>query len=257
MVAIAIGVGAIGSVVSGSIASSGAQKAASTEAAATNAATAAEQADFQQAYGLEQPYAASGTAAEAEIQAEMQGTAGVPGQTGWLGAMPSLTDPTALPGYSFTLDQGEKATANAASAQGLGISGVALKGAASYAENLASTYYNNYISNYWTNQNNRFNMLSSLVNTGATAAGTLGGQAVNTGANVANTTQAGANSVAAAQEASSNAQASGVQGISSGLNNALFANALLGNSTSTSTIGPTDSQLKAGVAAMFPGYSNP
>jgi hypothetical protein len=254
MVAVAIGVGAgvsgLSSIVGGSIASSGAQKAASTEAAATTAAVNAEQADFQQAYGLEQPYAGAGTTAETELSSELGLGGGTPsyGTYGELGAQPSLTDVSGLPGYQFTLQQGLNSVNNAASAQGLAavgtsnpqgggttFSGVQGKGLATYAENLANTYYNNYISNYWTNQNNRYNMLAGLVNTGATAAGNLGNQAVQTGSNVANTTQAGANSVAAAQEASANATAGGVSGLGSSVSNALVANALLGNQ-SASTI---------------------
>lgn len=266
MVAVAIGVGAgvsgISSIVGGSIASSGAQAAASTEANATNQATAAEQAMFQQAYGLEQPYAATGTDAEAELAAELgiKGPYGFQnpayGTFGFLGAQPSLTDVTQLPGYSFTLQQGLNATNNAASAQGLAAvpgsgnySGVQQKGDISYAEGLANTYYNNYLSNYWTNQNNRYNMLAGLVNTGAGAAESLGGQATTTGANIANTTQAGANSVAAAQEAAANATAGGVSGLGSSVSNALVANALLGNQ-SASTIQPTGySGLNAAQAA--------
>lgn len=45
------------------------------------------------------------------------------------------------PGYLFTRDQGLKATQSAAAARGLGVSGAALKGAATYATNLANTTY--------------------------------------------------------------------------------------------------------------------
>lgn len=45
------------------------------------------------------------------------------------------------PGYQFALQQGLEATQNSYAAQGLGTSGAALKGAANYAEGLASTTY--------------------------------------------------------------------------------------------------------------------
>ena len=189
MVAVAIGgavIGGVSNIVGGSIASSGAQKAAQTEANAQQAATQASLDMFNTAQATEAPYVAGGTQALSEIQGEMGGTIPVPGQTGALGAVPSLTDVSGLPGYAFTLQQGLNATQNAAAAQGLGVSGVALKGASTYAENLANTYYNNYLQNYWTNQNNRYNQLYNQVVTGQAAAGqtaqaatTSGGQQVN------------------------------------------------------------------------------
>lgn len=93
---------------------------------------------------------------------------------GSLGAQPDLYNLQNLPGYQFTLNQGLQATQNAAAAQGLGVSGAALKGAANYAENTANTFANNYIQNYWTGQNNRYQMLAGLQNTGANAANQLG-----------------------------------------------------------------------------------
>ena len=45
------------------------------------------------------------------------------------------------PGYQFTLGQGLKAVQSAAAARGLGVSGAALKGAATYATGLANTTY--------------------------------------------------------------------------------------------------------------------
>src|SRR5580765_5317961 len=47
------------------------------------------------------------------------------------------------PGYQFTLAQGLKATQSAAAARGLGVSGAALKGAATYATGLADSTYAN------------------------------------------------------------------------------------------------------------------
>lgn len=239
MVAVAVigGVAsAAGSIIGGGEAASGEQKAAQTEANASQAATQASLDMFNTAQATEAPYVAGGTSALAEIQAEMEGTAGVPGQTGWLGAMPSLTDVSGLPGYNFTLQQGENATANAATAQGLGVSGVALKGAASYAENLASTYYNNYISNYWTNQNNRFNQLYNLVTQGQAAAGQTAQAASTSGGQQANAITTTAAGQAQAQAAAGQATAGGTLGAGTGINNALLANALLGQTQGGSTL---------------------
>lgn len=249
MVAAAIGgsaaISGITSLVGGSKSASGAQQAASTEAAATQQAIQAEQQMFQQAYGLEAPYATTGTTTEQELLGEM-GLASLYGGTNtggnfsgtgdYLGNMPSLTDASKLPGYNFTLQQGMNATNNAMTAQGLAAvpgggnySGAQMKGNIAYAEGLANTYYNNYLSNYWTNQNNRYNMLAGLVNTGQAAAGNLGQQATQAGGNIAATGQAGANSIAAAQQAGANAQAAGISGLGSSAGNALTAAALFGN----------------------------
>lgn len=51
-------------------------------------------------------------------------------------------DLEATPGYQFTLAQGLKATQNSAAARGLGVSGAALKGAATFATGLSDQTYN-------------------------------------------------------------------------------------------------------------------
>jgi len=257
----------IGGLIGSSQAASGAQQAAATEAAAQDRATQASLQEQQNAIAAEQQGYANAAQWEApiydtglwglnEMTGEVRGTPGmgVPGQSGLLGAMPSLTDITQLPGYSFTLDQGLKATQNAAAAQGLGSSGAALKGASTYAENLANTYYNNYLQNYWTNQNNRYNMLYNLAGFGSGSANAMASAAVgagNTGAQastaagqqiastIANTSQG----IAQAQQSAANLQGAGFTGaassIGSALSNPLVANALFGGgSTINSTVQP-------------------
>jgi hypothetical protein len=130
---------------------------------------------YQQAYDALNPYVSRGTQVGDQLVGELQ--------SGALGAMPSLTDLSQLPGYQFTLDQGLKATQNAAAAQGLGVSGAAMKGATNYAEGTANTFANQYLNNYWANQNNRYNMLAGVMNTGATAAANLGSAANIAGSN--------------------------------------------------------------------------
>lgn len=91
-----------------------------------------------------------------------------------------------LPGYQFALNQGLQATQAGAAARGLGTSGAALKGAATYATGLAQQNYTNYA-----------NTLQNLVNTGEGAAGSLGQAAVATGQGIASS-QTGAGNAAAA-----------------------------------------------------------
>jgi hypothetical protein len=93
---------------------------------------------------------------------------------------PTMADLAATPGYQFTLDQGLKSTQNSFAAQGLGLSGAALKGATNYAEGLASTTYQNQFQNYLAQNQQIYNMLSGEVGIGESAAagqGQLGQQA--------------------------------------------------------------------------------
>jgi len=78
------------------------------------------------------------------------------------------------PGYQFNLTQGLKGVTNSSAARGLGSSGAALKGAATFATGLADSTYQNQFNNANTNQTNAFNRLSTLVNTGENAAAGTG-----------------------------------------------------------------------------------
>lgn len=64
----------------------------------------------------------------------------------------------ATPGYQFNLSQGLKATQSAAAARGLGVSGAALKGAATYATGLADSTYQNQFANQQTRYADIFNL---------------------------------------------------------------------------------------------------
>lgn len=217
MVAAAVlGAGVLGagaSIIGSSQASKANQQAAQTNQSAIN---------YQEETAA--PYANVGNLAENELWNEFD-TPSSPGGT--MGAQPSLTsaDIQNMPGYQFTLGQGLLATQNAAAAQGLGVSGNALAAASQYATNLASTNYQQYFNDFWANQNNRYNMLLGMTQTGENAA-------VGSGSNVASSAAA----TGAQQAAAGQAQAAGTTGTTSSISNALLANALLGNQTG-STIG--------------------
>lgn len=90
------------------------------------------------------------------------------------------------PGYQFTLDQGLKSVQNSYAAQGLGSSGAALKGAASFATGLADQTYqqqlNNYLQNYnsnLSNYNSQFQNAYNLYNGTSTNALNAFGQQSN------------------------------------------------------------------------------
>lgn len=92
------------------------------------------------------------------------------------------------PGYQFTKTQGLKAVQNAAAARGLGVSGAALKGAATFATGLADTTYNTRFEQEQALYKNRaeqyerqraqkadaFSRLKGLVDTGEGAAAQTG-----------------------------------------------------------------------------------
>lgn len=78
------------------------------------------------------------------------------------------------PGYKFTLAQGMKAVNNSAAARGLGNSGAALKGAATYATGLADTTYQQQFANALANKTWTFNSLKDLIGVGTGAASSSG-----------------------------------------------------------------------------------
>jgi len=107
--------------------------------------------------------------------------------------------------YKFQSQQGQKAVTNSAAARGLGNSGAALKGAAAFANGLASTNWQQNFNNQVTNQTNAYSRLKGLVDTGQSAAaqtGSAGTAAANTSANAAigagNAQAAGANATGGA-----------------------------------------------------------
>jgi hypothetical protein len=112
------------------------------------------------------------------------GQAGATGLQSYAASNPTFNfNPTpeqlaATPGYQFQLQQGENAITNAASAQGLGNSGAALKEAGQYATGLAGTYYQNAFNNaqqqFQTNQNAKLANLSTLIGAGLTGTGQQG-----------------------------------------------------------------------------------
>lgn len=149
---------------------------------------------------------------------QLQGLLGI-GPKGGAGMQSTLEQ---LPGYQFTLGQGLKSTQNSYAARGLGTSGAALKGAASYATGLANSQYNTY-----------FNNLLSGAQLGEGAAAAVGGVASNFAGPIGNSaTNIG------------NAQANGILGvgnsISGGINNAvggLIFNSLMGGGGSSAVSG--------------------
>lgn len=103
--------------------------------------------------------------------------------------------------YKFVSTQGQKGVTNSAAARGLGSSGAALKGAATFAKGLASQEWKSNFEMKRANTTDAFTRLKSLVDTGQNASAQTGaaGQAAAQAAGTALT--GGANAQAAAANA--------------------------------------------------------
>lgn len=142
---------------------------------------------------------------------------------------PTMAQLAATPGYQFTLGQGELATQNSFAAQGLGTSGAAVKGAANYAEGLASTTYQQQFQNYLTQNQQIYGMLSGQAGLGETAAAGVGALGQSAASNTGNALTAGAAAGAAGTVGSASAVSNALGGVSSAGSSALLLNALTGN----------------------------
>jgi len=143
-------------------------------------------------------------------------TGGQNALTAYEKALPGLTAPftaatlPSTPGYQFTLNQGLKDTQNSYAAMGLGSSGAAEKGAASYTTGLAQSTYNQQLQNYLAQNLQTANLLYQPVNTGVQAGGALAGAAVNTGQGISNSLTGIGNAQAGGAVGTANALTGGV-----------------------------------------------
>jgi hypothetical protein len=164
-------------VISGVAGGIGSSQAAGAQESAANRAAQTQLDIYGQNKGMLQPWNDRGMAAYDTLN----GLLGIGGNSASM--MQMLQN---LPGYQFTLGQGLKSVQNGAAARGLGSSGAALKGAASFATGLADSTYGNQIGR-----------LQASANTGLSAANALAGVGTQTGAGVANSQIAGGNAAAA------------------------------------------------------------
>jgi hypothetical protein len=118
----------------------------------------------------------------------------------------SMEDFEADPGYQFRMDEGMRGVEGGAAARGGLLSGAALKAIQKYGQGLASQEYGNAYNRYTSDQTNKFNKLTGLVQSGQGSAQQIGNAAQNFGQ------QAGNNMIGAG-----NAQASGIMGTTNAL----------------------------------------
>jgi hypothetical protein len=139
----------------------------------------------------------------------------------------------ATPGYQFNLSQGLQATQNAAAARGLGVSGAALKGAATFATGLADSTYQNQFNNAQTRFQNALNLNTAqqgnLTNQYSRLLGTAS-LGENAAAQTGSTNQLGTNAAGNYLNQSGQLGAAGTAGVGSAItgaaNNYLTANLL-------------------------------
>lgn len=115
--------------------------------------------------------------------------------------------------YKFLSTQGQKAVTNSSAARGLASSGAALKGATTFAKNLASTEWQNNFNMQNINNTNTYSRLKGLVDTGQNAAAQTGsfGAAATQAAGTA--LVGGANAQAAGINSAGNAISNGVNNL--------------------------------------------
>lgn len=120
----------------------------------------------------------NGTGASNQLSA-LTGGQGTPAQQSALQAaglgssltfQPTQAQLASTPGYQFDLAQGQQATANSNAAQGRGISGAALKGAASYATGLANNTLTTQDQIFQNNVGNVLNPLQFVAGQGQASA---------------------------------------------------------------------------------------
>lgn len=229
-------VSAVGSVVGGVAQASGAQSAAGAQEQSAQDATNAQMqmfdttqqnlqpydqfgqgqfANYNNALGNYTPYTTAGANAANEITG-LEGGSG----TGVPNAQTMQNTLQALPGYQFALNQGLESTQNGFAARGLGSSGAALKGAATYATGLANQDYNNLLTGLQNTANTGLGAASGLsgtiqnaINTGGNAAAGVGNAAVSTGQSIGQNTVGAGNAAAASDISTGNAIGNAASGL--------------------------------------------
>jgi hypothetical protein len=121
----------------------------------------------QQTQQNEAPYLATGQQGNALLQQDLPSLS--------QGFNPTEAQLEATPGYQFQLQQGLESTQNGYAARGLGVSGAAMKGAASYATGLANENYTSLADIYNQNRTTSANILNAAAGIGQSAVGTIAG----------------------------------------------------------------------------------
>lgn len=236
-----IGAGVLGAgaaIYSGSKASGAAKQAAQVQSDAANRAADLQQQRFEAVQKNLQPFVDFGQGQIPNLNSLLPGGDN-PTQKAvmsLLGIGPNGLDPAArqkflesTPGYQFTRDQGLRAVQNGFAAQGLGRSGAALKGGASFATGLADTTYEQQLQNYVNTWQNQFNNTYNSVALGSNAGAQLGTQGIQSGQIQGNFSTSGAAATAGGIVGGTNALTSGITGATGAIANSLLPASLFSN----------------------------
>lgn len=173
--------------VGGAMASDSAEDAANTQADSTARGVAEQRRQYDQTREDYAPYRATGQRALGQLETDINGNV-------------SAADVMSDPGYEFGRQQGQLGIDRKIAASGGRVSGAALKSAAEYATNYASTGYNA----AYQRRQDRLNRLAALAGIGQTAtSGTASAGASSTNA-ITGLTSAQGNASAAGQLAQGN-----------------------------------------------------
>lgn len=199
-VAGAVAVGTIGGAL---INSNAAGKASNAQQNAANSANATQLQMYNQTREDNMPALGARNDALSRLE-ELLGVGGDKTAAGYGSASGPLQvgDVTQDPGYQFGLQQGQTALNNALAARGMRDSGAALKAAARYGTDYATTKYDDAFNRAQTNRQLTLNPLQSLAGLGQTGASTI----AQAGANSANNIASNQIGVGNAQAANSIAQ---------------------------------------------------
>ena len=221
--------GAGASIYSSNVQAIAIDSAAQQQAAAAQAASQQQMAMFNQVQQNITPFMKAGQGALTQLQGLTGTGEGGNPLTAPLTSQfqPTMAQLEQTPGYQFSLDQGLKATQNSYAAQGLGASGAAMKGAANYAQGLASTTYQQQFQNNLSQNKQIADILQNQVNTGANAAAGLSSAGIQSTALSNQAAMSGAAASAAGTVGSANAIAGGVTGATNALGGAATSYALL------------------------------
>jgi hypothetical protein len=230
--------------IGGSLISANASKsAANTQAAAADLASQNSLDEFNNTRATLAPFVDAGTTGVSALQSSLGlggsgpnllAANGINGLT----FQPTTAQLTATPGYQFDLNQGLQGVANSNAAQGLGISGAALKGAANYATGLANNTLTTQQGIFQQNLGNVLNPLQNITGTGENAGATTGQQGITAVGNSNTALIGGANASAAGTVGSANALSGGLSSIGSAPTNYLLYNQLLGSNSGLNSSGP-------------------
>jgi hypothetical protein len=226
------GISGAASIFGSSQQASASKKAAAIQAQSAANALNAQMSIYNQNQSNAQSYMDTGKAASLELGALLDNYRADTPLPSQLTQPLTQADLEATPGYAFTLSQGLKASQNSAAARGLGLSGAALKGAASYATGLSDQTYNTrfnqnlqqgqqIFADNVTNQTNSYNRLLGAAQLGANAAAGQAQVGQATGANIGNDLISAGNAAAAGINGAAAATTSGINGVANAVNSGI------------------------------------